>query len=81
MGPHVPGHGSTHLFLIQALIEGQSEFKTHSGRQPSYGLPIYSGKQMQAPAPFCSLQIALEPQGEGLQGLIMSTMGCLICSH
>lgn len=32
--PHVPGQGSTHLFRIQALSLGQSEFKTHSGLQP-----------------------------------------------
>ena len=31
---HVPGHGSTHLLLRQALSLGQSEFRTHSGRQP-----------------------------------------------
>ena len=31
--PQVPGHGSTHLFLWQALLDGQSEWTTHSGRQ------------------------------------------------
>jgi len=34
-GPHVPGQGSSHLFLTQALFEGQSVLITHSGRQPS----------------------------------------------
>lgn len=29
---HVPGHGSTHLLLKQALSRAQSEFNTHSGR-------------------------------------------------
>lgn len=33
--PQTPGHGSWHLFLTQALFEGQSELRTHSGRQPS----------------------------------------------
>lgn len=33
--PQVPGQGSWHLFLMQALFEGQSELRTHSGRQPS----------------------------------------------
>lgn len=37
--PHVPGQGSLHLFLMQALSFEQSEFKTHSGRHPSYGFP------------------------------------------
>ena len=31
--PHVPGQGSTHLFLWHALLEGQSELTTHSGLQ------------------------------------------------
>lgn len=53
---------------MQALFEGQSEFSTHSGRQPSYGLPMYSGKQTQAPAPLFSLQIAFDPHGDGSQG-------------
>jgi hypothetical protein len=32
--PQVPGQGSTHLFLMQALSLGQSELSTHSGLQP-----------------------------------------------
>lgn len=40
----------------------------HSGLQPSYGFPVYSCKQVQAPAPFCSRQTAFEPHGEGTQG-------------
>lgn len=32
--PQVPGQGSTHLFSEQAIFRGQSEFSTHSGRQP-----------------------------------------------
>lgn len=32
--PHVPMHGSTHLFLIHALFLLQSVFRIHSGRQP-----------------------------------------------
>lgn len=30
---------------------------------------MYSGKQVQEPAPFCSRQMALAPQGEGTQGV------------
>lgn len=33
--PHVPGQGFWHLDLIQAKLDGQSEFIVHSGRQPS----------------------------------------------
>lgn len=57
---------------MQALLDAQSVFTTHSGRQPSYGLPICSGRQLQEPAPFCSLQIAFAPQGEGTQGVGLS---------
>lgn len=46
---------------------------THSGLQPVYGSPKYSGKHVQEPAPLSSLQIALEPQGEGLQGVRCSS--------
>lgn len=68
----VPGHGSLHLFIMQALFETQSELTVHSGLQLSYGLPIYSGKQMQDPAPFCSLHIAFTPHGDGIHGFIYS---------
>lgn len=66
--PQVPGQGSWHLFRMQARFDGQSEFRTHSGRQPSYGFPVYSGRQVHDPALFCCLQMALAPQGVGLQG-------------
>lgn len=66
--PHVPGQGSTHLLLTQALLRSQSEFVTHSGRHPVYGSPKYSGRHEQEPAPFRSLHIALAPHGDGLQG-------------
>lgn len=59
---HVPGHGSTHFLLKQALSLGQSVFSIHSGRQPVYGFPWYSGKQAHTP----SLQIAFAPHGDGL---------------
>ena len=67
--PHVPGHGSLHLLLTQARSLGQSVFSTHSGRQPVYGSPKYSGKHTHEPAPLRSLQTAFAPQGDGLQGL------------
>ena len=38
--PQVPGQGSWHLDRIQLNVDGQSVSTTHSGRQPSYGLPI-----------------------------------------
>lgn len=69
MRPHVPGQGSTHLLFTQALLRSQSELVTHSGLQPVYGSPKYSGKQIQEPAPFLSLQIAFAPHGDGLQGV------------
>lgn len=53
-----------HLLRMQALSRGQSEFKVHSGRQPAYGSPLYSGKQEQIPL----LHKAFEPHGDGLQG-------------
>lgn len=62
--PHVPGQGSTHLFLIHALFLGQSVFNTHSGRHPVYGSPWYSLKQVHTPL----LHWAFGPQGVGLQG-------------
>jgi hypothetical protein len=34
-----------------------------------------SGKHVQAPAPFCSRQIAFAPQGDGTQGRVSSTTG------
>jgi hypothetical protein len=48
--PHVPIQGFSHLFLIQALSLEQSEFNTHSGLQPWYGSPKYSGKHEQTPS-------------------------------
>lgn len=71
--PQVPGQGSLHLLFIQALFDGQSVFRTHSGRQPSYGFPMYSGKQIHAPAPFCSRHWAFAPQGDGWQGVRISS--------
>lgn len=70
--PQVPGQGSLHLLFVHALSWGQSVFVTHSGLQPMYGSPKYSGKHVQEPAPPCSLHIAFAPHGEGLQGLLSS---------
>lgn len=66
--PHVPGQGSRHLLLTQALLRSQSELMTHSGLQPVYGSPKYSGRQTQEPAPLRSLHTAFAPHGDGLQG-------------
>lgn len=79
--PHVPGHGSWHLFLVQALFEEQSEFRIHSGRQPSYGFPKYSGKHWHDPMPFCSRQIAFDPQGFGSHGDRISSTGVCCTEH
>lgn len=65
---HVPGHGSLHLLLMHALLDWHSAFTIHSGLHPSYGFPKYSGRQEQDPAPFCSLQMAFMPHGDGSQG-------------
>jgi hypothetical protein len=63
----VPGHGSTHLLLVQAWLRSQSELRIHSGLQPSSGLPKRPGGQEQMQRPFSGLAMALAPQGFGLQ--------------
>ena len=73
--PQVPGHGSRHLLRWHALFDGQSELTTHSGRHATYGSPKYSGMHWQAAARLRSLHRALDPHGEGLHGLIASTLG------
>jgi hypothetical protein len=59
--PQVPGHGSTHFCLTHALSLGQSELITHSGLQPTYGSPWYSGRHEHIPSRHC----ALGPHGDG----------------
>ncbi len=66
--PQVPGQGSLHLNLWQALFVGHSALTTHSGLQ-SGGAPWYSGKQEQTACPFLSTHLLFGPQGEGLHGL------------
>lgn len=72
MFPQTPGHGSLHLLLTQAVFLEQSEFNTHSGRHSRYGSPKYSGKHLQAPAPFLSVHLAFAPHGDGLHGVAIS---------
>lgn len=48
----------------------------HSGLQPAYGSPKYSGRHAQEPAPFLSLQTAFAPHGDGLQGSLGLSIGC-----
>ena len=72
--PQVPGQGSIHLFLWHALIEGQSELTTHSGLHATYGSPKYSGIHWQAAALPLVWQFAFVPQGDGLQGSIISVV-------
>lgn len=66
--PQVPGQGSRHLFCWHILLEGQSVLTEHSGRHPSYGFPEYPDEQTHDAALFRSLQMALLPQGDGVQG-------------
>lgn len=64
---------------MQDLSRAQSLLTTHSGRQPLYGSPKYSGRQVQEPAPLRSRHSAFGPQGEGEQGVKRSsgtTVGC-----
>lgn len=70
--PQVPGHGSMHLLRTHALFAGQSELSVHSGRHPSYGLPMYSARQEQDPALFCILHMEFAPHGNGIQGFVFS---------
>lgn len=46
--PHVPGHGSTHFWFMQALSEGHSVLITHSGLHAG-GVPTYDCKHEQTP--------------------------------
>lgn len=67
--PHVPGHGSVHFWLTQALLGAHSELTTHSGLHPG-GVPIYVGKHEHTPWPLISRHWLFGPQGEGTQGFI-----------
>lgn len=67
--PQLPGHGSTHFWLIQALSLEHSALVTHSGLQLG-GLPKYDGRQEQTACPFSSLHWLLGPHGEGWHGCI-----------
>lgn len=69
--PQLPGQGSPHFILKQALSEGQSSFIAHSGRQFG-GIPRKFGMHAQDGEPFISLQIALSPQGFGKHGFLVT---------
>jgi len=64
--PQVPGHGSRHFWLLQALLKMQSELTLHSGWQVG-GDPMYPVKQEHILCWFISWQILFGPHGEGLQ--------------
>ena len=70
--PQSPGQGSTQCRFLQARSDGHSGLIVHSGLQATYGSPKYSGIHRQEPARFLALQIAFDPQGDGLQGSIIS---------
>ena len=66
---NLPGQGSLHFWLIQAWVDGQLVFRTHSGLQPTKGFPMYpSFIQSQTAPPSKTVQIVFDPQGLGLQG-------------
>lgn len=62
--PQIPIQGLIHLLFMQALLNGQSEFCTHSGLHSRYGSPWYSFIHSQSPL----LHIAFDPHGDGLHG-------------
>ena len=68
MIPHTPGQGSIQWRFWQAFVLGQSALMVHSGLQATYGSPKYSGMHWQPAALARPEQIALSPQGDGLQG-------------
>ena len=73
--PHVPGHGSIHLRLEHALLVGQSELETHSGRHCEYGSPKYPLIQLQAALLFFGVHLAFAPQGLGKHGFSGPSVG------
>ena len=68
LNPHVPEHGLTHFWLLQACVRGQSELTVHSGLQVG-GAPKNPATQEQTGWPLISRQTLLGPQGEGEHGL------------
>lgn len=64
-------HGSIHFWFTQALLNGHSEFRTHSGRHPG-GLPTYPSKQEQTAWSFITRHWLLGPHGDGLQGSFLT---------
>jgi hypothetical protein len=60
----VPGQGSTHFWLMQALWDGQSELTKHSGAEP-----IIFGRQPHWACPETTWHCELGPHGDGVQGL------------
>jgi len=67
--PQVPGQGSLHFWLMQALFDGHSLLRTHSGLQERYGSPWKPGRHLQAAARPSSEHSALSPHGLGSHGL------------
>lgn len=65
--PQVPGQGSMHFWLTQALFRGHSKLDTHSGLQEG-GAPIKPGTQEHTACPLMSLHWLFDPQGDGLHG-------------
>ena len=69
--PHVPGQGSIHFWLLQALFNKQSELKRHSGRQFG-GWPKKPVMQEHTAWLLKLRQLLFDPHGDGLQGFLSS---------
>lgn len=72
--PQEPGQGSLHLWLMQANWVGHSLLTRHSGRQLG-GEPTKFGRQLQEGELLETVHWALDPQGEGLHGLVTGSSG------
>jgi hypothetical protein len=70
--PHVPGHGSWHLWLIQARFCGQSELTTHWGLHVG-GEPTQPDWQEHTAWLSTTRHTLLGPHGLGKQGFVGQT--------
>lgn len=65
--PQVPGHGSIHFWLLQAMFAWQSELIIHSARQLG-GVSKYPGIHEQTACSFIFRHWLFGPHGVGLHG-------------
>lgn len=80
--PHEPGQGSTHLFFKQNLLNGQSEFSTHSGLHPGLLIAFGPTHRLQTAnlSPYVS-QIELGSHGFGVHGCAVVLSGAIIIAE